>query len=194
MVELREADRRRDRAVSAFDSVLDAWMLRDDVPANPKDAASVRNEMLPKGLGFLQSGYTEQTASMNSLLSDAAEPEVAAAIERLGVADFVANIATSQSAFENVGGAKGGAHLGAKEATRAAGRASRRWDNAMRAVANHVDDAYDETDPAQRTVRDYILQTLAEANTVARMRLARGEGLEPESPPGTPPAPPDEPS
>ncbi|MBI4616474.1 MAG: hypothetical protein HY720_22885 [Planctomycetes bacterium] len=191
--ELRTADRRRDRAVSAFDSVLDAWMFRDDAPAKKKDAAFVRNELLPKGLGFLRSGYGEQTAGMTTLIHDGAEPKVAAAIGRLGIADFVANIAASQTAFENVGGAKGGAHLGALEATRTVSRASRRWDTAMRTVTSYVESVYEETVPAQKSDLDYIFQPLVEANIVVRTRIARGEAAEPDRP-GTPPAPPGEPS
>lgn len=185
--DMKGGDRLRDRSISALSTVVDAWTLRDDLPDKQKDAALVQTELLPNGpTAIIELGYAEQTTAMKLLATNAAKEPVAAAIGRLGIADFIANIGARQAAFEDLSGPKGAAHLAGTDSTRRAAAASRRWDAAMRAIVNRLESIYDGAVATERAERDDILHPLAAANAVARARMAGGKG--PATPATTPPA------
>lgn len=186
--ESKGADNFRDRAISAVYKQIEAWELRDDKPEKQRDASLVETELLPKGpKAITELGYVEQTAEMKTLLQNAAKKGVADAIGRLKIEDFIDNIRTRQAEFENVAGAKGDAHLAGTGATRSAAAAARCWDATMRSIVNRLDSIYEGRPADQRAERDYILQPLADANAVARMRMTRAKA--PATPPDGDPKP-----
>lgn len=167
------ADRQRDRAVSALSTIVRAWSLRDDKPEKQRAAAFIKVELIPKGTDFIRYGYPEQTAAMNDLLDGAAKPNVVAALNTLGASDFITNVHGCQQRFVEVSGGKSDAHVSARNATRKVTLTSRRWDSAMRAILNYIDDVYDDAIAAEKAEREEILQPLIEANAVARARATK---------------------
>ncbi|MGQ1890358.1 DUF6261 family protein [Thermophagus sp. OGC60D27] len=96
---LEEADERRDAAINGLLSLLDAFV--NHANAEKRDAALLLlNEANTYGRGISRLNYQSETSTIDSLISKwKGSPECVAAIETLGITDWIDELESANQAF-----------------------------------------------------------------------------------------------
>ncbi|CAG37725.1 unknown protein [Desulfotalea psychrophila LSv54] len=105
--QLAEKDEVRDEAIRALFYLVDGYTY---IPLpKMKEAAAVIDAVLSQyGMGIQREDYSAESARINSLLTDLAEPDIVKAIANLkGMDDSISILATAQEEFENIAMSQG---------------------------------------------------------------------------------------